>query len=124
MIRRPPRSTRPDTLFPYTTLFRSPEHHIGLRVDQPPIRIVLPVEIIEIEPLAGHRVKGEQLGHIARIERDRLGFAQRQLVGRGTVQQPEIITARVEIGRASCREKGCKYVYIPVGAVTLKKKEK
>src|SRR3546814_14884047 len=27
MIRRPPRSTRTDTLFPYTTLFRS---HIGL----------------------------------------------------------------------------------------------
>src|SRR3546814_9742912 len=25
MIRRPPRSTRPDTLFPYTTLFRSVE---------------------------------------------------------------------------------------------------
>src|SRR3546814_11261285 len=30
MIRRPPRSTRTDTLFPYTTLFRSD----GLRVDQ------------------------------------------------------------------------------------------
>src|SRR3546814_3809469 len=27
MIRRPPRSTRTDTLFPYTTLFRSHEHH-------------------------------------------------------------------------------------------------
>src|SRR3546814_10249791 len=28
MIRRPPRSTRTDTLFPYTTLFRSDvEHH-------------------------------------------------------------------------------------------------
>src|SRR3546814_8732192 len=26
MIRRPPRSTRTDTLFPYTTLFRSPAH--------------------------------------------------------------------------------------------------
>src|SRR3546814_4032766 len=26
MIRRPPRSTRTDTLFPYTTLFRSLEH--------------------------------------------------------------------------------------------------
>src|SRR3546814_13539194 len=26
MIRRPPRSTRTDTLFPYTTLFRSPEY--------------------------------------------------------------------------------------------------
>src|SRR3546814_10058944 len=27
MIRRPPRSTRTDTLFPCTTLFRSGEHH-------------------------------------------------------------------------------------------------
>src|SRR3546814_14505686 len=27
MIRRPPRSTRTDTLFPYTTLFRSMLHH-------------------------------------------------------------------------------------------------
>src|SRR3546814_1080555 len=29
MIRRPPRSTRTDTLFPYTTLFRSAAQHIG-----------------------------------------------------------------------------------------------
>src|SRR3546814_15985364 len=27
MIRRPPRSTRTDTLFPYTTLFRAPDVH-------------------------------------------------------------------------------------------------
>src|SRR3546814_13576186 len=27
MMRRPPRSTRTDTLFPYTTLFRSPAAH-------------------------------------------------------------------------------------------------
>src|SRR3546814_3947967 len=33
MIRRPPRSTRTDTLFPYTTLFRSLVH-LAL-VDQP-----------------------------------------------------------------------------------------
>src|SRR3546814_1128238 len=43
MIRRPPRTTRTDTLFPYTTLFRSlkripvhpceaPEHQLGNRV--------------------------------------------------------------------------------------------
>src|SRR3546814_5920749 len=31
MIRRPPRSTRTDTLFPYTTLFRSGQLHWGLR---------------------------------------------------------------------------------------------
>src|SRR3546814_11807124 len=28
MIRRPPRSTRTDTLFPYTTLFRSHDRHL------------------------------------------------------------------------------------------------
>src|SRR3546814_16801112 len=31
MIRRPPRSTRTDTLFPYTTLFRSGAHGSGDR---------------------------------------------------------------------------------------------
>src|SRR3546814_9104123 len=31
MIRRPPRSTRTDTLFPYTTLFRSHEDEAGQR---------------------------------------------------------------------------------------------
>src|SRR3546814_11566932 len=30
MIRRPPRSTRTDTLFPYTTLFRSMNDRIGV----------------------------------------------------------------------------------------------
>src|SRR3546814_4341893 len=40
MIRRPPRSTRTDTLFPYTTLFRSQDHpvlvrrHVGDRAHQ------------------------------------------------------------------------------------------
>src|SRR3546814_5089800 len=33
MIRRPPRSTRTDTLFPYTTLFRACE--FGQRLDHP-----------------------------------------------------------------------------------------
>src|SRR3546814_18379628 len=31
MIRRPPRSTRTDTLFPYTTLFRSPSVYVARR---------------------------------------------------------------------------------------------
>src|SRR3546814_3300264 len=31
MIRRPPRSTRTDTLFPYTTLFRSPRPEFARR---------------------------------------------------------------------------------------------
>src|SRR3546814_7617499 len=41
MIRRPPRSTRTDTLFPYTTLFRSrrvPAARIGSDTPAPPTR--------------------------------------------------------------------------------------
>src|SRR6056297_2858184 len=40
MIRRPPRSTRTDTLFPYTTLFRSaPAGPAGTRRPRPPGRL-------------------------------------------------------------------------------------
>src|SRR3546814_9272343 len=35
MIRRPPRSTRTDTLFPYTTLFRSPVESLDLPAAHP-----------------------------------------------------------------------------------------
>src|SRR3546814_6501356 len=49
MIRRPPRSTRTDTLFPYTTLFRSPgvgvadPRHLRQELDrESPPRLVLP----------------------------------------------------------------------------------
>src|SRR3546814_7167191 len=35
MIRRPPRSTRTDTLFPYTTLFRSTKDRISLERSSP-----------------------------------------------------------------------------------------
>src|SRR3546814_15211690 len=47
MIRRPPRSTRTDTLFPYATLFRSPESSVreirvssvlALKADRPRAR--------------------------------------------------------------------------------------
>src|SRR3546814_4473794 len=38
MIRRPPRSTRTDTLFPYTTLFRSPRRDRRHRQPRQPPR--------------------------------------------------------------------------------------
>src|SRR3546814_20440496 len=40
MIRRPPRSTRTDTLFPYTTLFRS--HRVGQAVVAARAALLLP----------------------------------------------------------------------------------
>src|SRR3546814_11283745 len=52
MIRRPPRSTRTDTLFPYTTLFRSVANHYSerlreiWRLENPTVRRV----VIHVRP--------------------------------------------------------------------------
>src|SRR3546814_10958316 len=61
MLRRPPRSTRTDTLFPYTTLFRSSllgSQHILRR------RRVLPLEAAAAEEIRTIRIAGavEALG--------------------------------------------------------------
>src|SRR3546814_15542684 len=55
MIRRPPRSTRTDTLFPYTTLFRSEGLHRAHRVDSD-----LAAELLAgfLSQERGHRLQG------------------------------------------------------------------
>src|SRR3546814_10715220 len=61
MIRRPPRSTRTDTLFPYTTLFRSCRPSCGRSgVPDPPFY-----------PKAGCRAVRFEIG---RVDHDRLAF--------------------------------------------------
>src|SRR3546814_3213448 len=58
MIRRPPRSTRTDTLFPYTTLFRSPvapaqvfgQHGLEIVVEQLPLAFAVVVDLQEQHP--------------------------------------------------------------------------
>src|SRR3546814_14448517 len=82
MIRRPPRSTRTDTLFPYTTLFRSLERdpparravaHAGEDVDDR----ALAVQAIEAgrprRPVAVHLL--EQLA-VAAVAQPRLDLAR------------------------------------------------
>src|SRR3546814_14627468 len=54
MIRRPPRSTRTDTLFPYTTLFRSARRRGGGEFLMR--EIVLDTETTGLDPAAGHRI--------------------------------------------------------------------
>src|SRR3546814_1534763 len=49
MIRRPTRSTLTDTLFPYTTLFRSPHHRSGTGPTAPLCRKLI---------LAAHEIRG------------------------------------------------------------------
>src|SRR3546814_682435 len=51
MIRRPPRSTRTDTLFPYTTLFRSP---LGIACPIAPRRCIGALVLDEVK--LGNRV--------------------------------------------------------------------
>src|SRR3546814_1899943 len=58
MIRRPPRSTRTDTLFPYTTLFRSPRPDGADRLPVPG-DAVLRCPADDLAP-AGRRASGER----------------------------------------------------------------
>src|SRR3546814_11381715 len=56
MIRRPPRSTRTDTLFPYTTLFRSPAGLPRRRLPHGPAGALL-----------RHPAPGRRAGHRGRV---------------------------------------------------------
>src|SRR3546814_4802217 len=73
MIRRPPRSTRTDTLFPYTTLFRSVGkvgHRVGIGADEgdllqgrpPHIEAALAVAEADVEDdsAGGHPARGDR----------------------------------------------------------------
>src|SRR3546814_5362495 len=70
MIRRPPRSTRTDTLFPYTTLFRS-AHRLGQAGEDRPDQEdddgsleerSTAVEVAELAPKRGGGRGGQQRG--------------------------------------------------------------
>src|SRR3546814_8218252 len=61
MIRLPPRSTRTDTLFPYTTLFRS--NDVGLRterIDTELAEIAVPVRPVVLVELAPRSRRSEE----------------------------------------------------------------
>src|SRR3546814_16294707 len=117
MIRRPPRSTRTDTLFPYTTLFRS---HVAQRVgDDYRLRHLrddadgvdlLGVDIEDLLP------GGDLL--LARLGELPLVVELEQLLGLRHVDRMAGVAVGLgvlaphrplQIGRASCRGRVCKY---------------
>src|SRR3546814_18014803 len=110
MIRRPPRSTRTDTLFPYTTLFRSghadrlAERGIARQRD---LQLAM---LVADQPLLAPRLFPCRVRRAARGAGD-LGVAR---VGLAREGEPEPRRREhlcpPEIGRASCRERVCKYV--------------
>src|SRR3546814_15330152 len=108
MIRRPPRSTRTDTLFPYTTLFRS-----GFRRafgDIAILRLRHAGERAAIEGCDGRSARAGILPlNIAQTSR-REQFGNVGRADRLVVAGPETdVARRRKIGRASCRERGCQY---------------
>src|SRR3546814_16078052 len=123
MIRRPPRSTRTDTLFPYTTLFRSLADEAPRQcgsVFAPQREHRAPVLATELAHAVVAHVLQEQVAERAvadpRPAPARLDQATRRacpvgFVAAGPVQHPP--QQRQELGRASWRVRGCQYGYIP-----------
>src|SRR3546814_1325945 len=74
MIRRPPRSTRTDTLFPYTTLFRADQPRLQKHEDddQRPAQHALHLKIID---QIGHGAEQEQIAPDLQIQADRMLLA-------------------------------------------------
>src|SRR3546814_14796431 len=98
MIRRPPRSTRTDTLFPYTTLFRSPP-----RRPPQPARYPHPLGLVQLE--------GRPQFLLAPYSCARTRARLRGRARGGAYGPSEPLAALLEeIGRASCRERVCQYV--------------
>src|SRR3546814_14821975 len=134
MIRRPPRSTRTDTLFPYTTLFRSA---VGVSERDRLLDVRRHVEIsaerfdhVTGELKATYRTLGEKSGGesqelvafiVGSALRFRLGDEMRSrprfapvFLDEGFVKADSEFAGRAvlawQIGRAACRERGCRYV--------------
>src|SRR3546814_9261139 len=77
MIRRPPRSTRTDTLFPYTTLFRSLVEEADL-AEHRPDTAHLPHQPLD-RFVAGVRIGRDKLSRlVGKIEKDSARFEQRE----------------------------------------------
>src|SRR3546814_18732468 len=123
MIRRPPRSTRTDTLFPYTTLFRSPRDPFAERLGR--ARVDHAILVAEQDQrrrrdLADAR---RHFGLAVHSPAQHRGFA----FSRDGAQFPIAAATRLmddfmlpaQMRRASCGERGSHYVSICGVAVKL-----
>src|SRR3546814_11643026 len=106
MILRPPRATRTDTLFPYTTLFRSRPAAAD------PLDHALLQETQQLD-LQGQR----NVAHLVQEQGAALGELDLALGGLDRTGEGALLIAEqlgfqqvFELGRASCRERVCQYV--------------
>src|SRR3546814_18147729 len=66
MIRRPPRSTRTDTLFPYTTLFRSEIRDCLVAIVSRPVAHAITIGLPPPDALAVHARVGDDFRRVVR----------------------------------------------------------
>src|SRR3546814_17301234 len=119
MIRRPPRSTRTDTLFPYTTLFRSLLLLLGRK-----LRIVLDPACTALADTGlggrdglgvlatmGHEEKYLLIGNVVARHRKPIVPCSMSVPIPPPAAAPTNPRKKgTEIGRAPCRERVCQYV--------------
>src|SRR3546814_15490313 len=110
MIRRPPRSTRTDPLFPYTTLFRSAQVLCRSVLMNPRglLKDITPPLLMK----AYHKWRGQSLrfggtpqgwNEAARMSS---GYSESAILDRVRTATRAVVAGE-EIGRASCRERVC-----------------
>src|SRR3546814_15786963 len=124
MIRRPPRSTRTDTLFPYTTLFRSSHRYFSTKApkrekqsqkatgaDRAALEDALPRSLEEQLAKERRDVLALHIAHDPALALDLTIFRlARKFTGHAAYNDTGVMVTIGEIGRASCRERVCQYV--------------
>src|SRR3546814_12717065 len=118
MLRRPPRSPRTDTLFPYPTLFRS-ARALGASLELP-VELELLRRVKRTPALRGLNPsqRAKTVSGAFRIEpKDRARFTDRTVLliddvytSGATANGCARVLKRAEIGRETCRERVCQSV--------------
>src|SRR3546814_15270122 len=115
MIRRPPRSTRTDTHFPYTTLFRSlfpsrgAEGHLTRHRVAQLLKDLAREAGIDAAKVSPHVLRHAFASHLLDHGADLRSL--QKMLGHADISTTQIYTpVLTEIGRASCRESVRRYV--------------